>query len=316
MTTKIDDGYVSVYGNCQADSLLRVLLQSPSFKARFQPAAIPPCFIVSAAQMRVWAETKAAEVRVLIHQKLRANWRNDEVFDTQWLRAQAAAATLVMDWSDMYYRAWEPHMVYPVTMPRIPPSDYINLLHVLVHVHGLPWQRVMEFYTDPGIFPGQLVSGMHGSSIMTLAERENECAIRISSYLHDHWRQRRLFQTFNHPSRPVMLHAARQVLSRLGIDDDLPETGAYAFPDSSGQALLASINALSAAQERRHEDALFTLGGKAITARDYFESWEASLARVPTEKWRAELAQHVRDQVFAGPLLAIAARHLGVAEPS
>lgn len=302
----------SVYGNCQADALMTLLHQSPSFKARFDKAKLSPCFQVKAAEMKTWAEEHAADLGLLVHQKLRAGWRKDEVFDTSWLRSQAPPATPTFDWSDMYYKAYEPHMAYPLTFPRKPPSDYLNLFHVLAHANGLPWQAVLPLYTEADAFPLALVEELHRRAQADLTEREEGCALRIAPYVTENWREKRLFHTFNHPAREVMHHAARQVLAGLGLPDDIPETGWHVFLPRQSQPLPAAFEAPLRVKAKEPFAEAFSLRSQHIPAEDYFGRWEATLEAIGRDKLQTEIAAQAKKQSSVAEVLAQAARRLGV----
>lgn len=306
----------SIYGNCQADALSVLLHQSPKFCRRYQLARLPACFLITEDEARDWAATHAPEVRLLITQKLRKGWREGkEVFDTDWLAARCAPNARRFQWSDMHYAAYEPHMTYPVTFYRLPPTDYVNLLHLLTFAGGLDWQRLAPFYSDPTLFPQTLVQAAHERDLAELARREAGCNVQIAPFIAERWRSERLFLTFNHPGRAVMRHAANQILAGVNVARPLPETGAHGFDSASGLPLLAAFDAALSAPERRGFDGGFYIGDRTVDAASYFGQWEASLTRLGREAARAELAAQIRNDPIKREILTHAARHLGVDLP-
>lgn len=305
--------FFTVYGNCQADVLSNLLAQSPEFAARYSLARLRPCFNVPEAEIQEWATTRAAEVDLLITQKLRKGWRGGvEVFDTDWLATQCAPNVRWFEWSDMYYSAYEPHMTYPMTFPRQKPSDYMNILHMLTFANGLDWQRVLLFYTDPDIFPKAVIEMAHQELISELSKREADCSIKIAPFIDRHWREERLFLTFNHPGRRVVSCAANQILDGLQIANRVPQTGYFGFPKESALPLLASFDAFLAIGDNRPLMDSFFLQEKAISAADYFGQWQATFAEIGVTKIREELVQQQRASNTRRAVIDIAARHLGL----
>ena len=313
--TETPQKFASAYGNCQADALLKILGQSPGFSQRYSKAPLPPCFEVKAEKLEDWAAQQAPQVGLLITQKLRKGWRKKDVFDSDWLATQVPDGTPRFDWSDMYYKAYEPHMAYPLTFPKRAPSHYLNLLHVLAFVNDRPWQDALEFYTNPSIFPRALLVGMHHAAQEGLAAREAGCAIQITPFIREHFQDERLFMSFNHPSRATMRYAANIVISRLGIEEPVPEGGWYTFSDKQGQPLLASMEDMLAKKSRYPMETSFYLQAKSVTAEEYFTRWQAALEEIGKEKLVKELEHQTRDPVMVAPILAAAAQHMGVTAP-
>lgn len=303
----------TTYGNCQADVLANLLTQSPQFADQYELARLRPCFAVSDQEIKDWVESSASNVHLLITQKLRKGWRGGvELFDTDWLTDRCAPGVARFEWSDMYYSAYEPHMTYPITFPRRQPSDYINLLHVLAYVHGFDWRKLEPFYSDPSVFPVTLIEAAHAQSLQELEKREADCSLKIAPFIATHWREERLFLTFNHPARQVVRHAANQVLEGLKIVDPVPPTGYFGFLATSSQPLLASFDAVLARPEGRSMAASFYLNAGAVPAPDYFDRWEASFSELGRDRMRDELAAQARDTTPKRDLLDVAARYLGI----
>jgi hypothetical protein len=306
----------TVYGNCQAAALMRLLLQVPEFKVRHMARPLPPCFTVSRSDIDQWAQQTAPSIGLFIHQKLRKGWRKDEAFDTDWLAQRAPAGIPVLTWSDMYYKAYEPHVAYPKTFPRCPPSDYLNLLHVLAFVHKRPWQDLIPLYRDPDTMPEAPLVAMHRASCDDLTEREAGCTMAIAPFIARNWRRQRLFLTFNHPARPVMRHAANQVLAHLEITGEVPEEGRHDFAEHACQPLLASVAHLLDEPSTKPFEQSFYLRGKTVAMQDYFEAWQTALERIGIPALMRELRVQAEDPVFVRPVLEAGARVLGVESQS
>ena len=303
----------TIYGNCQADVLSNLLQQSPEFADRYKWARLRPCFAVSDQEVLDWAAQQAPEVHLLITQSLRKGWRAGiEIFDTDWLHRQCAQGAHWFEWSDMYYKAYEPHMAYPLTFPRRPPADYLNLLHVLVYSHGRNWRELIPFYTDAAVLPVGMLAEMHRAAHAELAKREIGCSLQVAAFIAENWQRERLFLTFNHPGRQVVRHAANMVLASIGIMAPVPEQGYFGFNANSGLPLLAAVNAMLDRPEVRDPAQSFWLDNKVVSMVDYFERWQASFDALGQDALQRELQAQMQEAVMARPLLVAAARHLRI----
>ncbi len=54
-------------------------------------------------------------------------------------------------------------------------------------------------------------------SIEALVTRESSLDIKITDYIKENWRTKRLFHTFNHPTPPLIVALARRILNKLNI---------------------------------------------------------------------------------------------------
>lgn len=307
----------TAYGNCQADILTNLLQQSSEFADRYKLARLRPCFAISDQEVTDWAHQQAPEVHLLMTQSLRKGWRAGiEIFDTDWLHRQCAKGAHWFEWSDMYYKAYEPQMAYPVTFSRRPPADYLNLLHVLAYVHGRNWQDLVPFYSDATTLPSAMLEEMHRAAQAELARREAGCSLQIAPFIAENWRRERLFLTFNHPGRKVVRHAANTVLSGIGIHTPVPEQGYFGFSASSGLPLLAAVNTMLETPEVRDPAQTFWLENKVVPMAEYFERWQASFDALGQEALQHELKAQMNEPVMARPLLKAAALFLGITLPS
>jgi hypothetical protein len=306
---------VSIYGNCQADAMLKVLLQAPDFAKTFTRQELAPCFAIEGPRLQSWAQDVAPSVGLFIHQRLRKGWRRDEVFDTDWLASHLPEGARVLEWSDMYYKGYEPYMSYPLTFARVPPDDYLNLLHMLAFVHERPWQDVIPLYTRPDTLPEPLMLDIHRLCVEELVKREADCTIRIAPFIAQSWQSERLFLSFNHPARATMRHAADQVLKYLGLVGPIPEKAWYVFPETACQPLFVCV---SAQLQKPAPDPLqspFLLGTRNVSMKEYFESWEAALTKIGRAQLLKELLAQTQNSEIVGPVLRQAAQIMSIGDP-
>ena len=80
--------------------------------------------------------------------------------------------------------------------------------------YGRNW---MNYYSSDEV----LVNA--ANSLLNLKEREQECTIKVADFIQQHWRDKRLFFSMNHPSNEVLNEVVKQVNKLL----TLPKPQAY-----------------------------------------------------------------------------------------
>lgn len=302
----------SVYGNCQAAAIARVLQEAPSFRSKYRIAPLPPCFAATEEQIKNWTNEASPNVELLITQKLRTGWRGKPLFDVDYLHEVIGRRSPHITWSDIYYKGYEPQMAYPFTFPRPSIGDYVNIAAELAFVHGKTVDDLIALYTNRDAFHRQAVEGIHQIALSSLASREAGCEMRASDFIASHWRERRLFFTFNHPCRAVVAHMARQALRHLGLRDDLPENGPELFGGIFPSPSLASFDQVLEVSQDDNFMERFRLEGKYVSAREYFERWFAFFNSLGKEKVAADLQKHLQANPISNLFLSLASKPLSI----
>lgn len=78
----------------------------------------------------------------------------------------------------------------------------------------------------------------YAESQRILRDKESECDVKVADFIDAHHKDMLLFFTQNHPTLPILRHAAEQIIAKLGYDPsrlpvDVPEPD-YAHDNSSG----------------------------------------------------------------------------------
>jgi len=296
----------AVWGNCQAEVIARVIQESPGFKARYQHAKLPPCYLATSGEVQGWLQAHAPKVGLLISQKLKTGWRGEAVFDTSTLHQASAPGSRLLRWSDTYYRGYAPMMAYPVAFPRVSAlSDYVNIVAELAWLHDRR-EDMLRLYSDPGVIPQETVLSIHETALRDLAAREDDCDLKAAPYLAQQWRSGRQFESFNHPRRPLVVNLVNQALDHLGIEDRAPEKGRPTFSRGFGLPAFAAFDAILDAPEHSDGPGPFIMKGQKISAEQYFSEWFQAFDRLGRDKIEADLAAHERNQISNMLLSAVA----------
>lgn len=302
---------VSAYGNCQAAALLSVLFEAAEFAARFEHAPLSPCFAIEPAEIETWLAASAPRLGLFLAQHLRPGWRGAAVFDTATLAAPLPASCRRLAWVDAYYRGYGPELVYPRSFPRSPLHDYVSLLAELGFAAGISAGTVAALHQDASAFAPPLVEAVHKIALHDLQAREDAaaCEVRLAPFLAAHWREERLFQTFNHPLRPVFRHLAGQVCTAIGLEAAFPGTGA----EPLGHWLPPSLAAFDRVLERPPGPSAFYLAGRGVDAAEYYAAWYEEFGRIGGDAIAADLRQHAESDAISHLVVTAAAQRLRAA---
>lgn len=119
-------------------------------------------------------------------------------------------------WPNMFYSGQQPFARY-ITL-----AGGERLLGPLEATHDLRffwdwWQERHGTDIRPRLPVGTLVQEISAVSLRALQTREANCDVSISDGIRAHCRTRRLFFTFNHPTRFLINALWDRVLSRIGL---------------------------------------------------------------------------------------------------
>jgi hypothetical protein len=126
----------------------------------------------------------------------------------------------VFIWSNLYFSGYNPELMYVRPNARAhlvgPLGDYHMSPIIAGYQEGLSVQRCAERLADPAWNRVQYQGGVE-RSLQELRQRESRSGAPVADLVEMHWRSRRLFYTFNHPSAFLLLEYAYRIGERLGL---------------------------------------------------------------------------------------------------
>jgi hypothetical protein len=125
----------------------------------------------------------------------------------------------VITWPNIFYRGQGPEIRY-ITSPtgRVlgPLGEYQSVVLYEAWRDGLDVSATVDRMLTGGEWLDRLADEPQ-SSLQELRTREEQLDVGVSSHIAEHWQERRLFYTFNHPTNELLLRVACDLLLAIGI---------------------------------------------------------------------------------------------------
>jgi hypothetical protein len=163
--------------------------------------------------------------------------RVSDHYPTEFLRSDRLKQVFphkVITWPNIFFRGQCADLCY-MSRPGIgkvvgPLGEYQNLVIYEAWQKNSTVSDTMKLLTGGGQWLARLETEAD-SSFTELQTRELQCDVTISSEIAEHWRNKRLFFTFNHPSKWLLEIVARRLLQCIACKiQDSPAIDAYAEP--------------------------------------------------------------------------------------
>lgn len=219
-----------VIGNCQARPVSQFLGQTGLFDC-----LAPIILHLAGNDMRAEHERRIESADLILAQLTADSFPIPHLQST---RLRARLGNKVIVWPNMFYSGQQPFARY-ITL-----AGGERLLGPTEATHDLRffwdwWQVRHGIDIRPRLPLGRLVQEIGAVSLRVLQERETNCDVSISDVILTHCQTRRLFFTFNHPTRFLISALCDRVLSHIGLPtllanqpQDSEPLGRYVIPSS------------------------------------------------------------------------------------
>lgn len=206
---------LGIFGNCQAQAMEGMLAAHPELTNRFEVVPIKPVHEMSEAEKTGLAGV-VETLDVFVCQPVS---RDYGAIASDYLEGFTRGDTL--RFPSMWFSGHIPDAAYfrneagaKVGLPEI---DYHSRIIAKCFADGRSVNHAVRMFTDPAAIPESVVSRHYDETMGELLRRENECEIKISDLLREKGRAWRGFHVMNHPRGEVLIHAANQILARIGV---------------------------------------------------------------------------------------------------
>lgn len=126
----------------------------------------------------------------------------------------------VVSWPNLFFKGQTPDLCYVTTPPsrRVigPLGDYQNRLVFDQWRAGRPASDAIRALEQGGDWLAAL-DAVPSLSLAELRGRPSDIGGAVIDYIESHWRDERLFFTFNHPTAKLLLMVATQLLRAIGL---------------------------------------------------------------------------------------------------
>ena len=219
-----------LYGNCQMDGLQRYLLRCPAFNDEYEIMLLPPVFDYTSARLRRLYEGFWKLCDLFVSMRVQRENRFSTKLATEELEALLPQRTKRLWIPNTFFRGYFPQArknkrnvdTEMHQSGRFPFSDYY--VDTIVARGGTAAQAIQRIL-QPDFLQGDEILKKVETSLEELEKREKDCDIRISDYIREHYRERQLFYSENHPINEVIKVVAGRIVRSLGLTWILTDAG-------------------------------------------------------------------------------------------
>lgn len=205
-----------VVGNCQAGALGIMLRAHDDFRRRFDLVEFPAVHELAQEDIPPLHEA-VSRAKVAILQRVDESYRGLGV-GTDTLARLADGATVIR-WPSVFWSGYFPDLFYMRDSSGSPVVDGQFDYHDRV---------ILESYAA-GMSPIEVCTRLADADVLSHAERTVElatkelasrsrgCDVQMHDFIAEHFRQRLLFFTMNHPTNALIAFLAQQIITLIGL---------------------------------------------------------------------------------------------------
>lgn len=192
-----------VHANCQGEPLLDRLRACAGFDARYE------CVLFTNYVREPVPDEVLAGCSLFLYQHLGPGW--DELASDRLLSKlgpNARALCLPNMFFKGYWPLWSGEPGFDYRCAHL--EEFISL--------DLPPEETVMLFLRAEVGRTHDLDALFARSVEVERQREAHTPVKYVDLILEHWRERRLFNTINHPGAMLMNHAANGVLRELGFD--------------------------------------------------------------------------------------------------
>ncbi len=211
-----------IHANCQGEPLAKLLMASPEFAARWRihiytnytRDAIPDAILKNAT--------------LFCYQHLGPEW---EDLSSESLLSRTGPGTRPVCIPNMFFQGYWPFWT------NNSPMQFGDYLLDKLYEAGAGKPEILRIYLHGAVEKMVDLEEVVRRTLEIEFSKEAACDVKTAGFVADNWRNVRLFQTVNHPDKPLLVHMAQGLLAHLGLPP-LPRETCDAFTfDYEGFAL-------------------------------------------------------------------------------
>lgn len=248
---KLDAGVkknVVIFANCQSLAIGRTLSESVEFTEKYNWHFIPAVQDIKTKEQIERLVQCAKTADVIIYQMVNNNKFPKEV-NTNYVLSLVKESCKKISFPSLYFDGYFPHLS---TMDgKLGPLSLVHDYFIAsAYVLGLSESQTKSMILSDDLYDKDFSQQHALVSIENLSEREKVLDIKISDYLSLHFRERLLFNQFNHPKREVLAYVCNQLLQRLDVTQKVDSQGTGYLDGISTPVYPSTVKALELQFER------------------------------------------------------------------
>jgi hypothetical protein len=208
-----------IFANCQNNALALTLLENNEFSSKYLWSEIPPIQNVTRSDVDDIVK-KVRDADLFIYQPIAISPYLPVEMTSNFLKSQLRDNVTAISFPSMYFDGYFPHLQ---TLKGL--VSTLNLVHDYFIAYacaiGLEEQQVLSLIKKDVFYPRQLSKDLAAKSIENLRNRENQnnVEIKLSEFIETNYKNKKLFNQFNHPKRDVLRFVAESILTKIDIEN-------------------------------------------------------------------------------------------------
>jgi hypothetical protein len=207
-----------IFANCQGNPLAQTLTENKEFRSRYEWLPLPPVQYLKPKDIPDVLE-KVKAVDLLLYQPVSKSPNRPIELTSSFLRAHVKDSTKTISFPSMYFDGYFPHLQ---TLYKY--VSVLNLVHDYIIAYccsiGVSVDNTLEIINSEDLYPEEVSITLAENSIKNLSDRETEynIEVKISKFIRENYKHKKLFNQFNHPKRAVFKYISEQILEKIGIN--------------------------------------------------------------------------------------------------
>jgi len=224
---------ITFYANCQGIAIAKTLQENSAFADSYYWEKIEPIQNLKAAHVPSVIKT-ISTADVIVYQAISNRGRPSELSSQSVLQHAKRDAKLISIPS-LYFDGYFPHLSSMNGLKGV-----LNLVHdyciAYAYCKGIGASDCFEMLQSEDLYSPELSKSLFEKSLDNLKrrERQEQLDISISNYIEENFRNKKLFNQFNHPTRKIFEFISNQIIERLSIEQ-------IAYDTSSQRGYLDAI---------------------------------------------------------------------------
>lgn len=204
----------TVYGNCQAHALAIKLIEVEEFFKYFNYVPLAPLHEIESVER---AKSVLSQCDLILYQHVSEQYY-DVNLSTRNILSDLRNSIQLISFPSLHFSAYFPHLGRFPNVRSI--LDWVHDYNILyAYIIGLTEAEVFSFITSPDFYSSRQSLLSLEESIQNLREREqrNNVDVRISGYLSEVYKSRKMFHVHNHPCGKLLEYIASEVIKKIEI---------------------------------------------------------------------------------------------------
>ena len=205
------------YANCQGGAIAKTLEENQNFLERYERIVIKPIQNLRAPDIET-VRAKIAATDVIIYQTISERGRAKELSSENVLKYAKPDAQLISIPS-LYFDGYFPHLSSMNGHKSI-----LTLVHdyfiAYAYCRDLSATDCLQMIQSKTLYSKTLSQQLFQTSLENLRRREQNEAldITVSGHIADKFKEKKLFNQFNHPTRDIIEFVSDSLLEKIGVD--------------------------------------------------------------------------------------------------